>query len=469
MSDKPRILIVDDEPFNLDLLEQELETLGYEVVSATNGQEALNKIIGGAHDHVFPGIVVADIKMPRMDGLELMKRALELDPDLPVILVTAYGDIPMAVKAICDGAYDFVERPFDADRLREKVKRAVEKRSLVLENRALRAELACRSGIEVLIIGKSPLMVELRKTVANLAETDTNVLILGETGTGKEVVARCLHDFSSRSRNRFVPVNCGAIPENMFESELFGYEPGAFTDAKKRRLGRLEHAHNGTLFLDEIESMPLHLQVKLLRALEERVIERLGSNDEISVDFRVVAATKADLKAAAENGEFRDDLYFRLNVAEVLIPPLRDRREDIPLLFEFFTDRLTARYEREAPMLSRDDLRELMAHSWPGNVRELRNVAERHVLGLSKQGRRVAEFIRPDVFEELAHEAAARGFTWIVSAPFARSSYRAELPEPGPGRPVNLANLTSIGPLAHGADDSGATKRGAAQRPVDAP
>ena len=395
MSRKSKILVVDDDPFSLDLLRQELEHLGHEINTCTNGKKAIEKIISEASKHGFPGIIVTDIRMPRMDGIELMKRTIDLDPDLPVILITAYGDISMAVQAMHDGAYDFIEKPIDSEKLIDVVKRGMEKRSLVLDNRKLRAELVSKSGLDTQIIGKSPLTIELRGNIANLADTNASVLVLGETGTGKDLVAQCLHEFSSRSGNNFVPVNCGAIPENIFESELFGHEAGAFTGATKRRIGRIEHSHGGTLFLDEIESMPRHLQVKLLRTLEERVIERLGSNEQISVDFRVVSATKADLEEAVRKGDFREDLYFRLNVAEVFVPPLRSRRDDVPLLFEYFAEKLAFRYKREVPQLSQKDLHELIMHPWPGNVRELKNVAERAVIGISTQKPSVAEIIHP--------------------------------------------------------------------------
>lgn len=395
MSKKSKILVVDDDPFSLDLLRQELEHLGHDINTCTNGKKALEKIISETFKHGFPGIVVTDIRMPRMDGIELMKRTIDLDPDLPVILITAYGDISMAVQAMHDGAYDFIEKPIDSEKLIDVVKRGMEKRSLVLDNRKLRAELVSKSGLDTQIIGKSPLTIELRENIANLADTNASVLVLGETGTGKDLVAQCLHEFSSRSENNFVPVNCGAIPENIFESELFGHEAGAFTGATKRRIGRIEHSHRGTLFLDEIESMPQQLQVKLLRVLEERVIERLGSNEQISVDFRVVSATKADLKEAVRKGDFREDLYFRLNVAEVVVPPLRSRRDDVPLLFEYFAEKLAFLYKRESPQLSQKDLHELIMHSWPGNVRELKNVAERAVIGMSTQKPSVAEIIHP--------------------------------------------------------------------------
>jgi two-component system C4-dicarboxylate transport response regulator DctD len=395
MSRKSKILVVDDDPFSLDLLRQELEHLGHEINTCTNGKKAIEKIISDASKHGFPGIIVTDIRMPRMDGIELMKRTIDIDPDLPVILITAYGDISMAVQAMHDGAYDFIEKPIDSEKLIDVVKRGMEKRSLVLDNRKLRAELVSKSGLDTQIIGKSPRTIELRENIANLADTNASVLVLGETGTGKDLVAQCLHEFSSRSGNNFVPVNCGAIPENIFESELFGHEAGAFTGATKRRIGRIEHSHGGTLFLDEIESMPRHLQVKLLRTLEERVIERLGSNEQISVDFRVVSATKADLKEAVRKGDFREDLYFRLNVAELFVPPLRNRRDDVPLLFEYFAARLAFRYKHEVPQLSQKDLHELIMHTWPGNVRELKNVAERAVIGMSNQKLSVAEIIHP--------------------------------------------------------------------------
>ena len=294
MTTQTKILIVDDDPPTVDLLQQELEHLGHEMVSCSDGQEALQKIVADDSEYGFPGVLVADIRMPRIDGLELMKRTLKHDPALPVILITAYGDITMAVQAMHDGAYDFIEKPIAPERLSDVVRRALEKRSLVMENRELRAALASKFGMDTRIIGNSPSIVELRESIANLADTEASVLILGETGTGKELVARCLHDFGSRAKYRFVPVNCGAIPENIFESELFGNEAGAYTDARLR-IGRLEYGHKGTVFFDEIESMPQQLQVKLLRALEERVIERLGSNEQISVNFRVVTATKADL------------------------------------------------------------------------------------------------------------------------------------------------------------------------------
>jgi two-component system C4-dicarboxylate transport response regulator DctD len=381
------ILVVDDDKMNIDLLEQALEETGQSIVTAGNGEEALAALSRLSDVQGFPGIVVTDMKMPVMDGLEFLKRARAMDSDLPVILITAYGDVASAVKAMKNGAWDFIERPFDGEQLRTRVIRALESRSLVLENRRLKAELASRPGMAAKLIGSAPAVRTLREQIANIAGTDANVLIHGETGTGKEVAARCLHEFSGRKRARFVAINCGAIPETMFESELFGHEAGAFTGANRRRVGQIEFASGGTLFLDEIESMPLNLQVKLLRTLQERVVSRLGSNEEIRVNVRVVAATKTDLQEAAMKGDFREDLYYRLNVAELHIPPLRERREDIPLLFEHFIQELAARHGRDVPEQSHKDMQALFAHDWPGNVRELRNVAERCVLGLGDVSR----------------------------------------------------------------------------------
>jgi two-component system, NtrC family, C4-dicarboxylate transport response regulator DctD len=382
------VLVVDDDPTNRDLLAQQLEGLSETILTAGDGKAALEQLPPG-----FPGAVITDMKMPRMDGLELLRHIRESDPDLPTIIVTGHGDIAMAVQAIRDGAYDFIERPYHADRLREMVARALHARALVLENRALRAELKAKVGLEARLLGSSPLIEELRQTIARIADTTANVLIIGETGTGKELVARSLHDLGRRGRHRFVPINCGALPENLFESELFGYEAGSFTGAAKRRIGRLEAAHEGTLFLDEIDSLPLSMQAKLLRVLQEGEIERLGSNDAIKTDIRTIAATQVDLRKAMEAESFRPDLFYRLDVAEIHVPPLRDRREDIPLLFHAFAEELSARHDRELPVLGREDLQTLMAYSWPGNVRELRNVVERYVLGLHRMSGTLAQFL----------------------------------------------------------------------------
>ena len=280
-----------------------------------------------------------------------------------------------------DGAYDFVEKPFSSERLVEVVRRAAEKRSLTLEVASLQKKLAARGAIEATLIGYSAQIDQVRRLILNLADTSASVLILGETGTGKELVARCFHEQSGNRPGHFVALNCGGLPEALFESEVFGHEAGAFTGAAKRRVGKIEHAHRGTLFLDEIESMPCALQIKLLRVLQEQKIERLGSNDVIGIDSRVIAASKEDLQHLIRLGRFRDDLYYRLNVITVNLPPLRERREDILLLFEHFILTAASRYERDAAFPSAIQRRQLLAHSWPGNVRELSNVASRFVLG----------------------------------------------------------------------------------------
>ncbi|MFD0938355.1 sigma-54-dependent transcriptional regulator, partial [Methylobacterium trifolii] len=302
----------------------------------------------------------SDVRLPGLDGGALFARLRRADPDLPVILITGHGDIRMAVAAMRDGAYDFLAKPYPAEALVASVRRALERRRLVLENRRLRARLDAAVEEDTAFLGVSPEMVRLRRLVREVAQADVDVLVFGETGSGKEVVAGALHRWSRRADRNLVAMNCGALPDSVVESELFGHEAGAFTGALKRRVGRIEHAHGGTLFLDEIESMPLGLQVKLLRVLQERTVEPLGTNEVRPVDMRVVAATKVDLGQAAAQGTFRDDLYHRLNVITVLIPPLRDRREDVMLLFQHFLARAAARFGREAPPVTgavRDHLR----------------------------------------------------------------------------------------------------------------
>jgi len=377
-----KVLLVDDDEGNIARLSSLLAEMNLSASSASNGREALSEVSRLSGPQGFPGIVITDLKMPVMDGQELLCQLHEVDADIPVIMLSAYGDISSAVLAMRRGATDFIERPIDMEDMKLRVGRALRTRALVLDNRRLKMELANSPEIVARIIGNSRVMQNLRESVANLASTDANVLIHGATGTGKEVVARALHDLGKRSRGRFVAINCGGLSENIIESELFGHEAGAFTDAKQRRIGLAEHAKGGTLFLDEIESMPLTLQVKILRLLEERVISRLGSNEEIKIDVRVIAATKTDLREAASRNEFREDLYYRLNVAELHIPALNERRDDIPQLFSHFAEEFSRRHQRQAPQLTSQDIELLLANDWRGNVRELRNIAERFVLGL---------------------------------------------------------------------------------------
>jgi two-component system, NtrC family, C4-dicarboxylate transport response regulator DctD len=371
------VILVDDDAEVLAAYRQTLELEGIRVEPRTTAEAALGMLSPDA-----PVVVVTDVRMPGRDGLSLLHAVQALDKEIPVVLVTGHADVPMALRAIRSGAWDFIEKPADPVQFAETVRRAVEHRRLVLENRELRTLSASGSGLEKRLLGRSRAIDRVRRTLGMLADADADVLILGETGTGKEVTARALHDFGERGSARFVAVNCGAIPETMIESELFGHEAGAFTGARERRIGKIEHASGGTLFLDEIESMPLTAQVRLLRVIQERVIERLGSNREIKVDIRVIAASKADLPALAARGAFREDLVYRLNVVTVRLPPLRERREDIPFLFRHFLDLAAARIGRAAPEVDPALLARLAQQDWPGNVRELRNAAERHLLGL---------------------------------------------------------------------------------------
>lgn len=374
-----KVLIVEDDADVRHGCQQTLELEGIDAEAVETAEQARQLVRAG-----FAGIVVTDICLPAMNGLTLMAQLLELDSDLPVVLMTGHGDVMMAVQAMKNGAYDFIEKPFSPDYLVEVVRRALERRRLTLEVNALRARLRDRDTIEARILGQSPLIERVRHLVSELGNSEVDVLILGETGTGKELVARCLHEASALRDGNFVALNCGGLPESLFESEILGHEAGAFTGASKRRIGKIEHANGGTLFLDEIESMPISMQVKLLRVLQERTVERLGSNKPIPVRCRVIAATKVDLRALAERGGFRLDLYYRLSVATFPLPPLRDRREDIGLLFEHFALQAASRHGR--PVLGPDSMRirQMMAYDWPGNVRELRNVADRCVLGIEQ-------------------------------------------------------------------------------------
>ncbi|WP_339466621.1 MULTISPECIES: sigma-54-dependent transcriptional regulator [unclassified Pseudomonas] len=373
------VMVVDDESSIRSAVEQWLSLSGFEVQLFSRAEECLAAL--PAH---FPGVVLSDVRMPGLSGLELLAEVQRRDADLPVILLTGHGDVPMAVEAMRDGAYDFLEKPFSPETLLGSLRRALEKRRLILENRALHEQADNRAKLDATLLGVSRGLQTLRRQVLDLAALPVNVLIRGETGSGKELVARCLHDFGPRADKPFVALNCAAIPEQLFEAELFGHESGAFTGASGKRIGKLEYADGGTLFLDEIESMPLAQQVKLLRVLQEQKLERLGSNQSIRVDLRIVAATKPDLLDEARAGRFREDLAYRLNIAELRLPPLRDRREDIPLLFETFAQNAALRLGRTFASLSGAQLSHLLSHDWPGNVRELANVAERQVLGLDE-------------------------------------------------------------------------------------
>ncbi|WP_338473849.1 sigma-54 dependent transcriptional regulator [Pseudomonas sp. MS646] len=373
------VMVVDDEGSIRSAVEQWLSLSGFQVQLFSRAEDCLAQL----PEH-YPGVILSDVRMPGLSGLDLLAEVRRRDPDLPVILLTGHGDVPMAVEAMRDGAYDFLEKPFSPEALLGSLRRALDKRTLVLENRRLHEQADARARLDGTLLGVSRALQNLRRQVLDLAALPVNVLIRGETGSGKELVARCLHDFGPRASKPFVALNCAAIPEPLFEAELFGHESGAFTGAQGKRIGKLEYAHGGTLFLDEIESMPLAQQVKLLRVLQEQKLERLGSNQSIHVDLRIIAATKPDLLDEARAGRFREDLAYRLNIAELRLPPLRERREDIPLLFEHFTHSAAERLGRTAAPLSGPQLNHLLSHAWPGNVRELANVAERQVLGLDQ-------------------------------------------------------------------------------------
>lgn len=368
------VLIEDEQKLRLATA-QTLELGGFEVHSCGTAEEAQPWL----HPE-FDGVIVTDVRLPGQSGLELLAQVVAMDPDLPVIVVTGHGDVSMAVEAMRAGAYDFIEKPFAADRLLEAVNRAQEKRRLVRENQRLKAAWASHPDIPTLI-GQSPAVERIRTLIRSVGPTSVDILINGQTGTGKEVVARQLHAASGR-KGPFVAINCGALPESVFESEIFGHEAGAFTGAQKRRIGKLEYAHGGTVFLDEIESMPLALQVKLLRVLQERRFERLGGNEPIQTDCRVIAASKADLLALSADGRFREDLYYRIGVVSINLPKLSERRQDIPLLLTHFAEAAAIRYQRPVPRWSAAQMAEWQAREWPGNVRELRNFADRLVLGV---------------------------------------------------------------------------------------
>ena len=374
------VLLVDDDIAMRQSTEQALELAGHTVRTFASAEEALT--VAGP---VLDGVVITDIRMPGMDGMTLLQRLGELDPDLPVILITGHADVALAVEAMRRGAYDFIEKPFSMQALGAVLKRALDHRALVMENRRLRAVAGQRDDVEARLPGRSAAMVELRRQIRSLGPSEADVLITGPTGSGKEVVARLLHDLSPRAGKPFVAINCAALPAALIESELFGHEAGAFPGAMRARFGRFEHARGGTILLDEIGSMPLDLQAKLLRVLQDRVILRLGSNDPVPLNVRFLATSKADLAQAMAQGAFREDLFWRLNVASLRVPPLSARRDDVPVLYLHLLRESAARHGVEDRLPDPALLSDLSARDWPGNVRELRNLAERHVLGLDWQ------------------------------------------------------------------------------------
>lgn len=375
--DEARVLLVDDDDDLRHALMQGLEIDGFNVTAFADAREVIEHINTG-----FYGVIVSDMAMGGMDGNALLQKVMEIDASLPLILITGHGDVGMAVSSMRAGAYDFIEKPFATSALSVVILRAIEKRRLVLENRRLRESLDSETALDKTLIGRHPSIIKVRAQIAMLAPTDIEVLLTGESGTGKHVVARALHEEGPRKGGPFVAINCGALPKELLESELFGHEQGAFNSVLKHRVGKIEHANGGTLFLDEIETLPLNLQIKLLRVLENQTMERLGSNTSIALDIRLVAASKTDLKKLIPIEKFRSDLYLRLDVASINLPPLRMRGNDILVLFYYLTRKARARFIREIPDISHGLQTQLMSHDWPGNVRELRNAADRFVLGL---------------------------------------------------------------------------------------
>lgn len=372
-----RVLLVEDDAQMRGSTAQALELAGFAVEALASGEEALALAGPG-----FAGVVVSDIRMPGMDGMTLLGRLRAVDADLPVILVTGHAEVPLAVEAIRGGAYDFIEKPFVVQDLATVIRRALDHRALVLENRRLRAVAGKRDDLEARLPGRTPVMIDLRHRLRAIGASDADALVIGPTGAGKEVVARALHDMSARAGRPFVAIHCAALPQALIESELFGHEAGAFPGALRPRYGKFEHARGGVVLLDEIGSMPLDLQAKLLRVLQERVITRLGANDPVALDLRFIATSTTALADLVARGAFREDLYWRLNVAVLHVPPLSARREDIPLLFLQLVREAAARHHRPERAVPPGLLSDLAARDWPGNIRELRNLAERFVLGL---------------------------------------------------------------------------------------
>ncbi|KQP37001.1 sigma-54 dependent transcriptional regulator [Pseudorhodoferax sp. Leaf274] len=379
MDDEMTVLLVEDDPDMQLACRQALSLAGIRSRALDAAEPALPIITPG-----YRGVVVTDMRLPKSDGLSLVKYAHSVDPELPCIMITGHGDINLAVDAMREGAYDFITKPFSPEKLVDSVRRALDKRRLALRANLARAAPPPAAGDGLArLVGSSAGMQAVRRLITEIAGSPVDVLVHGETGTGKELVAQSLHELSGRRKGPFVALNCGGMPDNLLDSELFGHEAGAFTGAQKRRIGKIEHANGGTLFLDELESMPMGMQVKLLRVLQERRLERLGSNTSIPVDVRVVAATKENLVDKARSGQFRLDLYYRLNVVTVDLPPLRRRTDDIAELLAHFFVLAASRFGRPVPPVGPELLERLAAYAWPGNVRELRNLADCIALGVS--------------------------------------------------------------------------------------
>lgn len=418
------ILVVEDKESMAEMLKETLETEGYGVISAKDGIEGIRYLKEGKID-----LVLTDLKVPKKNGIEILRASKEENQLIPVIIMTAFGSVETAVAAMKEGAFDFITKPFDTDHLLMLIKRALENQRLLTENILLKEEFTSKFGLHK-IIGRSEKILTVAQIVQKVAPTKTTVLLIGESGTGKELFARAIHDLSNRKNYPFVPINCAAIPGGLLESELFGHEKGSFTGADAKKLGKFELADKGTVFLDEIGDMDIVIQSKLLRAIEEGEIERVGAVNAIKVDVRIVAATNKDLEKAVEEKRFREDLYYRLNVFPVKIPPLRERREDVPLLVEYFINKYCREIKTPAKSISRDALDMLTDYYWKGNVRELENTIERAVIlcdgdmissehfVLSKAGIESADrhLIKDDTLEAVAKEASRAAETKRIAS-----------------------------------------------------
>lgn len=401
------IVLIDDEVDVVEALTEMLELEGFDVLPFTDPKAALTSLKADSHC-----IVLCDVKMPHIDGLTLLDRINKRAPGLPVLLMSGHGDIPMATQAIKNGAYDFLEKPLVPSDLIAKLNEAFAKRELEVPD-CYKANNELPT-IEEFVIGESSSINKIRQQILILAKTGVDTIINGDTGTGKEVVANALHHFSVRKDQPFVAINCGGMTESIIESELFGHELGSFTNASKQRIGKIELANNGTLFLDEIESMPISVQIKLLRVLQERVVERVGGNDLIPVNIVVVAASKANLEELSDQGTFRKDLFYRLNVASINIPKLNKRIEDVHPLFCHFVKKSCQKFQTQPPILLCEQLHALNMHHWPGNIRELRNVADRFVLGIDGQGFNLQQTVSSTSLEGFDFDLQMEGYEKAV-------------------------------------------------------
>lgn len=370
---KAKVLVIDDEEEMLENYSRIIRRIGHDCIIEKDSSRAIEKL-----KKLEPDIVLTDLKMPGKNGMEVLASSLEINPGVPVILITAFADIPTAVESVKGGAFDFISKPFSSEQLGLVLERALRQKRLFDENRKLKERLRIDSLQE--IIGKSHAIQEICGVIQRVAETDANILITGESGTGKEMVAKAIHERSVRRAGPFVTIDCAALPENLLESELFGYEKGSFTGATSNRQGLFEIAHGGTLFLDEIGEIPLTMQAKLLRSVQERQVKRIGSNSLIQIDVRILSATNRDLRKCVQEKTFREDLFYRLNVIHIKVPPLRERTGDIPVVASHFLSKFAELNNKNVTGISSDAMEVLENYSWPGNVRELQNVIERAVV-----------------------------------------------------------------------------------------